>query len=150
MTFYQRFVQLSAERGMSPSKAATEAGLSRAAVSLWSNKTQPSRSALLKLSKFFGIPVRELIKDVEFGQTRLTDSVLAELYSETEEPTDDYVRNSTESDLLSYFRSLTAREQILFMAEIYRRQEASQKEKSNCRQFRFAIAFVFTAPWLSR
>ena len=67
IVFYDRFVFLCAQRGISPSRAAVEAGLSKSLVTKWkTNQTDvPSPDALRKLSKYFGIPVSELIDEEE-------------------------------------------------------------------------------------
>ena len=67
IVFYDRFVFLCAQRGISPSRAAVEAGLSKSLVTKWkTNQTDvPSPDALRKLSKYFGIPVSELIDEAE-------------------------------------------------------------------------------------
>ena len=61
--FYDRFVQICAERGISPSRAAIEAGLSKSTVSKWKNtpEAEPTGAALKKLSDFFGVSISELL-----------------------------------------------------------------------------------------
>lgn len=80
--FYDRFVKLCDARGISPSRAAIEAGLSKSTVTKW--KTTPSASptgaAINKLSKYFGISISELLgedekkeKPLVNGDQELTD-----------------------------------------------------------------------------
>lgn len=61
--FYDRFIQLCAERGISPSRAAIEAGLSKSTVSKWksSPSAEPTGTAIKKLTEYFGISVAELM-----------------------------------------------------------------------------------------
>ena len=63
--FYDRFVQICTDRGVSPSRAATEAGLSKSTVTKWKStpEAEPTGSALKKLSEYFGIPISELLDE---------------------------------------------------------------------------------------
>lgn len=61
--FYQRFVALCRSRGVSPSRAAEDAGLSKSAVSKWKREPDsvPSGTVLAKLSAYFGVPASTLL-----------------------------------------------------------------------------------------
>ena len=61
--FYDRFAYLCKQRGVSPSRAALDAGISKSLVSKWKNNNTeiPSADVLSKLSKYFAIPVSELL-----------------------------------------------------------------------------------------
>lgn len=61
--FYDRFTSLCKQRGITPSRAAIEAGISKSLVTKWkSNKVQdPSAEVARKLSAYFGITVSELL-----------------------------------------------------------------------------------------
>ena len=61
--FYDRFAYLCKMKGVSPSRAAIDAGISKSLVTKWkTNNTElPSADVLSKLSKYFGIPVSELL-----------------------------------------------------------------------------------------
>ena len=61
--FYDRFVQLCADRNISPSRAAIEAGLSKSTVTKWKNSpdSRPTGSAIDKLTEYFGITISELL-----------------------------------------------------------------------------------------
>lgn len=61
--FYDKYAQLCKRKGVSPSAAATEAGLSKSLVTKWkTNKVDvPSPDVLKKLSAYFGLPVSELL-----------------------------------------------------------------------------------------
>lgn len=61
--FYQRFVALCRSRGVSPSRAAEDAGLSKSAVSKWKREPDsvPSGTVLGKLSAYFGVPTSTLL-----------------------------------------------------------------------------------------
>lgn len=63
LVFYDTFVSLCRQRGISPSKAALDAGISKSLVTKWrTNQVKiPSGEVLEKLSRYFGIPISALM-----------------------------------------------------------------------------------------
>ena len=61
--FYDKFVQICKKHGVSPSRAAIEAGLSKSTVTKWktSPNAEPTGAAIKKLTEYFGISVSELM-----------------------------------------------------------------------------------------
>ena len=61
--FYDRFAYLCKEKGVSVSRGATEAGISKSLVTKWktNNVETPSPEVLNKLSKYFNMPISELL-----------------------------------------------------------------------------------------
>ena len=61
--FYDKFASLCKEKGVSVSRGALEAGISKSLVTKWKNhQTEiPSTDVLSKLSRYFGIPVSALL-----------------------------------------------------------------------------------------
>lgn len=61
--FYDKFVRICKLRGISPSKAATEAGLSKSTVTKWKTtpNAEPTGAAIKKLTEYFGITIAELM-----------------------------------------------------------------------------------------
>ena len=61
--FYDKFVNLCMLKGVAPSRAATDAGISKSLITKWKNKKTkvPSPDILQKLSIYFSIPVSELL-----------------------------------------------------------------------------------------
>lgn len=61
--FYDRFIQVCAEKRVAPSRAAIEAGLSKSTVSKWKNEpnAEPSGTAIKKLSEYFNMTIAELL-----------------------------------------------------------------------------------------
>ena len=61
--FYDRFVALCAQRGESPSRAALNAGISKAVVSKWKQTPAafPSGAVVEKLTAYFGVSVTDLL-----------------------------------------------------------------------------------------
>lgn len=79
--FYDRFAQLCKQKGISPSRAALDAGISKSLVTKWkaNNTAIPSPDVLNKLSKYFAIPVSELLGEeiekapAESGKREVTE-----------------------------------------------------------------------------
>ena len=65
--FYERFVLLCKQRGVSTSKAAIDAGLSKSTVTKWKKdpNTKPSGNVIGKLCAYFGLSVSELLGETE-------------------------------------------------------------------------------------
>lgn len=61
--FYDRFAYLCKQKGVSVSRGALEAGISKSLVTKWkTNNTEiPSPDVIGKLSKYFGLPVSKLL-----------------------------------------------------------------------------------------
>ena len=61
--FYDNFVKICKEHGVSPSKAAVDAGLSKSTVTKWKNipDSRPTGTALTKIAAYFGITIAELL-----------------------------------------------------------------------------------------
>ena len=79
--FYDRFVQLCTNRNVSPSRAAIEAGLSKSTVTKWKNNpySEPTGSAIKKLSEYFGITRAELLgEDAEKAPTNDGERVISD------------------------------------------------------------------------
>lgn len=60
--FYQIFKDLCIKKGVKPGRAATEIGISRAAVTNWKkNGYSPRHDVLLKIAEYFGVTVSYLL-----------------------------------------------------------------------------------------
>lgn len=79
--FYDRFVFLCKQKGVSPSRGAVEAGISKSLVTKWKgNNTEiPSPDVISKLSRYFGLSVSELLGEenkeapAESGKRSISD-----------------------------------------------------------------------------
>ena len=100
--FYDRFIYLCKQKGVSPSRAALDAGISKSLVTKWKslNTEIPSPDVLSKLSKYFSIPVSELLgeetekaatgigertvsdEDIKFALFRGHEDITDEMYEE--------------------------------------------------------------------
>lgn len=63
--FYDRFLQLCHQKGISPSRAAIEAGISKSLVTKWKTNgcKDPSPEVLRKLSAYFHVSVSDLLAE---------------------------------------------------------------------------------------
>lgn len=63
--FYDKFIFLCSQKGVLPTRAAIEAGISKSLVTKWksSGVQAPSPDVLRKLSVYFGVPISELLNE---------------------------------------------------------------------------------------
>lgn len=90
--FYERFAALCAQRGISPSRAAEDAGLSKSTVTKWkrSPDSRPTGAVLEKLAQYFGVTVADLLgepktvrdEDVKFALFGGSGDITDEMYQE--------------------------------------------------------------------
>ena len=77
--FYDRFLQLCAEKGVRPTNACVEAGLSRGLAAKWKSTgtEKPSAEALEKLAAYFGKSMDEILDSERAptpeGERRVSD-----------------------------------------------------------------------------
>ena len=64
--FYERFKALCAKKGVSPSRAALEAGISKSLVSKWKANAskEPSPEVVRKLAEYFDLSPFEVLEDL--------------------------------------------------------------------------------------
>ena len=76
--FYDRFVMLCESRGVSPSRAAIDAGLSKSTVTKWkrSPDARPTGNVIEKLTRYFGVSVAELLGEEGSEPQKVSDSDL--------------------------------------------------------------------------
>ena len=69
--FYDRFVELCSQKGVTPSRAAVEAGLSKSTVTKWKQSSDaiPSGTVLKKLAAYFGKSVAEIMDLQQEGES---------------------------------------------------------------------------------
>lgn len=65
LSFYNKYIRLCTEKGISPSAAAIEIGIRKSNVTYWkSNRNNPSDATLKKIADYFGVTV-EYLKEEE-------------------------------------------------------------------------------------
>lgn len=82
MTFYETFVARCQERGISPSAAATAAGISRTSVTRWKKGSQPSDVNIASIASALGLTVKQFWHDEaggDFAVGRVSPTAKAEL-----------------------------------------------------------------------
>lgn len=74
--FYKRYVELCHEKGVSPSRAAMDAGLSKSTVTKWKNEPEakPTGNIIDKLTKYFGVSISVLLDGDNPDERIPTDS----------------------------------------------------------------------------
>lgn len=79
--FYDRFVMLCERRGVTPSRAAIDAGLSKSTVTKWKNdpNTRPTGAVIEKLTRYFNISISDLLGE-------------SDEYRNSHRPTDDDIK----------------------------------------------------------
>ena len=96
--FYDRFVYLCSQRGVSPSRAALDAGISKSLVTKWksNNAKDPSPDVVRKLAKYFNVTVAELLGEetekapTETGKRSVSDDdIKFALWGDCEDVDDD-------------------------------------------------------------
>ena len=96
--FYDKFVQICKNRGISPSRAATEAGLSKSTVTKWKTTpdAEPTGAAIKKITEYFGITIAELMGEetkkapTETGERSVSDAELKfALWGDCEDVSDE-------------------------------------------------------------
>jgi len=63
--FYDNFVRLCNERGVSPSSVAIKVGVDKSAATRWSRGAEPRYATLMRLADYFGVSMDELSGDAE-------------------------------------------------------------------------------------
>ncbi len=91
--FYEYFLKLCNKKGVTPSRAALDNGISKTSVTRWKNGAQPNSDIVKRLSVYFSVPTDYLlgsastddeisqndIKFALFGTTDIDDDVLEDV-----------------------------------------------------------------------
>ncbi len=74
MIFYERYNKICRQKGTSPSKVATEAGLNKATVTYWKSGTVPKADAVVNIAKLLNTSTDYLLglTDTEIQENNLT------------------------------------------------------------------------------
>lgn len=107
MMFYEKFEELCAARGVTPSKVANDIGISRSNAKFWREGVKPSPANLLKLASYFGVPVTYFASGASAEQTVTGNNNIAI----NGDNNTIGAQNEMEKALLSLFRSLSPIEQ---------------------------------------
>jgi len=61
MAFYDNFIRLCVEKGVTPTFAILDMGLNRSANTAWKNGSVPLSTTLVKVADYFGVDEKELL-----------------------------------------------------------------------------------------
>ena len=104
MSFYDKFCKLCKEKGVSPSKAAVEMGLTKGAVTVWKKRpdARPNAETLTKINNYFGVSTNFLL-DIEKSAPE-------------NEGGRKVIMNPTEEELRRYLPTLTLEQKKALLA----------------------------------
>ena len=87
--FWERFVQLCAERNTKPNPVAKELGISSGAVTNWKNGAVPQSATLKRIADYFGVSVSYLQGLSDEPSVSLSDQVIANLSANVQRVVDE-------------------------------------------------------------
>lgn len=82
--FYDNFVKLCAQKGVSCKRAVTDIGLSNSISTKWKNGAIPNGATLQKLADYFGVSVESLLSDESVSEKNEPPATNEELDKELE------------------------------------------------------------------
>lgn len=129
--FYDRFIELCTKKGVSPSTAAKEIGLSNSIITYWKRGATPKADTVQKIANYFSVSVDSLLGLKELRN--MMDFFEKTIIANAENETSDNTHSHDETQILSSFHLLNelgrkkAIERVEELAEIPKYQ-ASQKE----------------------
>lgn len=77
--FKQNFIRLCNEKGVSPTAACAEIGLSNATFSCWTDESVPRKATLMKIADYFGVSVSYLLGATDDPSDVLSAQVISNL-----------------------------------------------------------------------
>lgn len=92
--FWEKFVSLCAEKGVSPNSVCAELGLSNATATKWKNGAIPRNTTLKKVADYFGVTSDYLLGNVRldlqhFASPSPVDEAMAKLTASIQQVTDE-------------------------------------------------------------
>lgn len=107
--FWERYVELCNQKGMSPNAVAAECGFTSGSVTGWSRNAVPRRSSLKKIADYFGVSVAYLLGEEEKAPSE-DDAEWVEIMSRTEfRQLFHAMRNSSREEILAIATAWEAR-----------------------------------------
>ena len=135
IVFYDNFLNLCNERGVSPSAAVVEMGFQKSVVTRW-KKSIPTDANKRKIAQYFGVTVEELMGEAQTNTPALTRKDERDIARELERLRDSLERGDSlmfDGDPMSD----EARESILQAMELgLRAAKLKSKEKFTPRKYR--------------
>lgn len=134
--FYEIFVRLCKEKGISPTKAGTAIGCSRSTVNGWKNGAQPHPKKMAEIAKYFGVSVAYLTGE-EQPQNN-AQNVINSAVVQGNHATTLIVKNGStyekeltdqEVELLRIFEVLDVKKKISLLSYAFDLEEQQEKGK---------------------
>ena len=104
MSFYENFVRLCIKADKTPSKVATEIGISKSIVSRWKSGGGVTHTSAAKIADYFHIPVDELISPQD--TTKTLDELLEGVQKKEPAPKTGDRLSMYDIQVLKWFHSL--------------------------------------------
>jgi len=102
IVFYDRFTILCAEKGVSPSKAAQDNGISKTSVTRWKSGAVPNADILISLAAYFDVSVDYLLSKTDIKKPA--------------EKIDGFVPTQAEKDfVINVYRKLSPEQREAFL-----------------------------------
>lgn len=77
--FYDKFIALCAQKGITPNRAANEIGFDRTSISKWKKSGfTPQSKTLVKIAQYFGVDVQELVSATSAAPTETIKTLKSE------------------------------------------------------------------------
>lgn len=93
--FYDNFLHLCNQKGISPSAAAVEMGFQKSVVTRW-KKSTPTEANRRKIAQYFGVSLDDLMSDQEMGYNNAStkdEDLMFALFGSHEEITDEMLED---------------------------------------------------------
>ena len=87
--FWEKFVSLCAEKGISPNGACAALGLSNATATKWKNGATPRNTTLKKVADYFGVSTSYLLGATDDPSDVLSEQVISNLAASMQQVVDD-------------------------------------------------------------
>ena len=87
--FWEKFVSLCAEKGISPNGACAELGLSNATATKWKNGAIPRNTTLKKVADYFGVSTSYLLGTTDDPTDVLSAQVISNLAASMQQVVDE-------------------------------------------------------------
>ena len=87
--FWEKFVSLCAEKGISPNGACAELGLSNATATKWKNGAIPRNTTLKKVADYFGVSTSYLLGTTDEPSEVLSAQVISNLAASMQQVVDE-------------------------------------------------------------
>lgn len=111
--FWSKLIELCDLKGLKPNQIGKELGISSASFTKWKNGTMPNAEMLIKLAKYFDVPLDFLVFGTENTNQRASEEGL-------------WITDKNECLLIQHYRALHYVKQIQVLSSIISEAEAEK------------------------